>query len=86
MTCLTSKDRNLIRIPRTVAQPFMCEFRCFNRINPATAMLGSHSGAISFQVVVAHVIRKAEDRRSFFPFKTQFLEIEVYNLFLCVGS
>ena len=59
MPCLTSKDRDLIRIPRTVAQPFMCEFRFFNRIDPATAMLGSHSGAISFRVVVAHVIRKA---------------------------
>ena len=59
MTCLTSKNRDLIRIPRTVAQPFMSEFRCFNRIDPATAMLGSHSGATSFRVVVAHVMRKA---------------------------
>ena len=60
MTCLTSKDRDLMRIPRTVALPFMYEFHCLNRIDPATAMLGSHCGAFSLRVVVAHVIRNAQ--------------------------
>ena len=32
MTCPTSKDRDLIRIPRSVALPFMCQFHCFSRI------------------------------------------------------
>ena len=84
MNCLTSKDRDLIRIQRTVAQPFMCEFRCFDRIDPATAMLGSHCGA--FRVVVAHVIRKAQKIGALSCHSRQFLDIEVYNLLLCVGS
>ena len=58
ITALTSKDLDLIRIPITVAQPFICELRCFKRIDPETATLGSHSGAFSF-FMAAHVMRKA---------------------------
>ena len=57
--CLTSKDRDLIKIPRTVAQTFMCEFHSFNRMDSVTDMLGSHCGAFFLRVVVAHVFRNA---------------------------
>lgn len=57
-TALTSKDLDWMRIPRIVAQAFIWELRCFMRIDPETATLGSHSKAFSF-CTPAHVIRKA---------------------------
>ena len=42
---LTSKDAVFKRMASTVAVAFMCRLRCFNKIEPATATLGSHDAS-----------------------------------------
>jgi hypothetical protein len=51
-------DLDLMRIPIIVAHPFMWELRCLRRIDPATAILGSHC-KLFFIFTKAIVIKKA---------------------------